>query len=792
MDWNLRGRHWLSVIGLGLLLLSGSLSATDSDTLPATEAPPLFDWQQQSDGRLQLAIPPLASPMLLVTSLPYGVGSNEIGLDRGQLGSRRLVQFERHGEQLLLRQLNTQYRGQSDHAAEVDAVTRAFAQSVLWIGPIQDERVDLTSLVLADWHGIGARLKQRGQGTYTLSGPQSLLLTDAVRAFPNNADVDVQLTFVGAEPGAQLHRVAADPHNLSVRVRYSFIALPEQPMAPRRFHPQSGFFPYQFVDYSKPLSQPMQVQYLPRHRLEKVTPGAARSAVVEPIVYYLDPGTPEPVRSALLDGARWWTEAFEAAGFIDAFRVELLPEDADPQDMRYNLIQWVHRATRGWSYGDSVIDPRSGEILKGHVTLGSLRVRQDHKIFRALTAGWQDRDAALAAAEQAALARLRQLSAHEVGHTLGLAHNFAASASGDKSVMDYPHPDLRLTQDQVDLRQAYQTGLSPWDRFAVAFGYGDYPGPEASSQQALIAQAKQQGLSFISDPDARGVASAHPDAHLWDNGTDPVAQLQSLMALRRHALATLSTEALLPGEANSAFAELLVPVYLLHRYQAEATSKLLGGVEYDYSGTGRSWLAPEWQRAAMSALLTLLEPEALALPERVRQQWVPLSYGSRPTREQFQGRQGVVPDLLGLAEIGSRVVLTPLLNGARLNRMLEQQWLEPELPGPSELLAELSQRLLLASVEDGLDGAIQSRVRSVLIDAQLALYHDAGVAPEVRSLILAQLRSDAEQLDRRARRAESRIGAHYKMLAQVIRDGLDDPSVRMIAEPLPVPPGSPI
>ncbi len=765
------------------LVLSASAHAQDTPFLTLTLS---------QEGQVTLDLPPLETPMLLVTSLPHGVGSNDIGLDRGQLGSRRLVQFERHGNRLLLRELNTAYRAETDNPAERQALTRGFAQSVLWVGQLDQGVADLDALLFSDLHGIAARLQAAEQGRFSLDPSRSLVLADSVKLFPKNADLDLQLTFTSEAPGPYVQQVTPDPTVLSLTVRLSFVALPEVPMTPRRFHPESGFFDYRYQDYAAALSEPMTVRYLPRHRLEKIEPGTAPSRVKQPIVYYLDPGTPEPMRSALLEGANWWQEAFEAAGFIDAFQVALLPEGADPQDIRYNIIQWVHRATRGWSYGDALVDPRSGEILKGHVTLGSLRVRQDHKIFRGLTAGWDDREAAMAAAEAAALARLRQLSAHEVGHTLGLAHNFAASASGDASVLDYPHPNLRLASGKIMLDQAYGSGLSPWDKHAIAFGYGVYEGPEAAVQTELAQQAREAGLRFISDPDARGRGAAHPQAHLWDNGTDPVARLDEILAIRALALAELGPQALLPGEPLSALGDLLVPIYLMPRYQVEAVSRLIGGVNYDYAGHNINAVAPEYQQAALDSLLNVLSPETLALPSALAAQWSPLAYGSEADREQFGSRLGPVPDLIGLAEVASRQVLEQLLDPARVNRLAQQEWLDSELPGPQWLLKTLSDAVLEAESDSGLAGAARARTQAVLVDGYLTLYRDPQATPEVRALVRARMTEDAEQLDRRARRAPDRDAAHFRLLAETLRTGLTDPQVRAIAEPLPLPPGSPI
>lgn len=379
-------------------------------------------YYEESEGELYLEVNRLNQPFILVTSLPQGVGSNDIGLDRGQLGQTRMVQFERQGPYVLLKQLNTQYRANTSDAAEQRAVEEAFADSVLWQGKVIEGKPDLVAindLVLNDLHGVSSVLQQTEQGNYQLDLSRSVILPKGIKSFEKNADVDVQLTFKGDVAGAQVAQVTPDGTLMSVRMRYSFVELPDTDYQPRAYHPMSGYLSDEYRDYATPFNQPLVQRFILRHRLQKVHPGPAPSEVVKPITYYLDPGVPEPIQSALLDGARWWETAFTRAGFINGFKVELLPVDADPQDIRYNMIQWVHRATRGWSYGAALTDPRTGEIIKGQVTLGSLRVRQDYLIAKGLTAGWQDRVAAEKAATALSLARIRQLAAHEVGHTLG-------------------------------------------------------------------------------------------------------------------------------------------------------------------------------------------------------------------------------------------------------------------------------------------------------------------------------------------------------------------------------------
>ncbi|WP_417348421.1 zinc-dependent metalloprotease [Ferrimonas sp.] len=763
------------------LVLALPLRAETDSLLPLT---------LERDGRLLLAEPALDTPMLLLTSLPAGLGSNDVGLDRGQLGQRRMVQFERHGNALVLRQLNPGYRAISASPEEGRAAAEAFAGTILWRGVLKDGKADLTPLLRDDLHGIAARLKHTGQGQYTVEPGLSFIPDHGLKGFPNNSDVDMELSLRGDSPGDQLWQVAADPYRISLRVRFSFMALPEIPMEPVAYHPESGFFDYRFHDYGQPLDRPLVRRWLPRFRLEKITPGPAPSAVVTPIVYYLDNAVPEPMRTALLEGANWWTQAFEEAGYLNAFRVELLPEGADPQDSRYNLIQWVHRATRGWSFGDAVIDPRSGEILKGHVTLGSLRVRQDLLIARGLTSGWSDRAQAGAQSRLFALARLKQLAAHEVGHTLGLAHNFAASATRGGSVMDYPHPRLTLQGETIEISQAYDTGLGEWDKHAILFGYG-----EPQRQGALAAQAREQGLNFIGDPDARGAHSAHPGAHLWDNGEQPAAQLNQLVQIRALALTGLGPQMLLEGEPNSELARALVPLYLLHRYQVEAVATLLGGVDYHYATNEvaeRRWVSGDQQRQALEALWATLTPEFLALPPSLGEQLLPTALGYEPDREYFRSRQGVVADPLGMAEVAARHTLTLMLTPQRLNRMMQQHRENDELPSVAGVVEQLQDRLLLEDLDEEQVAGLRMRVNAVAVDALLTVVHSDHSDPELRALLGRQLLDLQDKLQRRARRSDAMTAGHYRQLAQALKEGLTDPSIRVIDQPLPMPPGSPI
>lgn len=716
-------------------------------------------------GKLYLEISRWNEEFLYVNSLTGGVGSNDIGLDRNQLGQDRIVKFVRSGPRVLLLQPNQRYRAITDNAEERQAVEDAFAQSVLAGFKVEAEEggrvlIDLTPLLMADAHGVVQRLKAARQGQYKVDADRSFIQLEETRNFPKNSEFEVLMTFVGEPQGEWVTSVTPTPEALTVRQHHSFVELPDANYRPRTYDPRSGYFNIEYADYATPISQPLAKRFIQRHRLEKRDPTAALSEPVEPIVYYLDRGVPEPIRSALLEGARWWNEAFEAAGFKDAFRVEMLPEGADPMDVRYNVINWTHRSTRGWSYGSTVTDPRTGEIIKGHVLLGSLRVRQDFLIAQGLVEAYANGDTPDPRLEEMALARLRQLSAHEVGHTLGLAHNFAASYNNRASVMDYPHPYIKLTENkQMDFSEAYDTGIGEWDKRAIIYGYAvlGEGAAEAEALNKLLLENEQQGLLYLSDPDARPAHSAHPYAHLWDNGESPIDEFNRLKAVRTQALQRFGEKNLAPGMPMSELETVLVPLYLMHRYQVDALSKWIGGINYRYAvrGDGGAKVTPVTnfrQRDALAALLTTLTPDFLAFPKRIRELIPPPAYGYNRGREHFPQYTGGAFDPLSAAEVSADHTLSLLLNPQRLARLEEQRSHDPSHLGVGEMLHELWQhtrRQVASGMQEGYRPALARVVERRLVLHLIRLASDKSVHPQVAGAALMTLNDIRNNLNSR-------------------------------------------
>lgn len=753
-----------------------------------------------SKGVIELEVKSLDKEFLYVHSLTTGLGSNDIGIDRGQLGDGVVVKWVKSGNKLLLVQPNLGYRASSDNALERRSVTQAFAQSVLYGFTIKSTKdgvhtIDFTPFLLEDTHGIIEKLKSQKEGTYKIDTSRSALWMERTKSFPKNSEFEAMLTFTGTPTGRNLRSVAPDASSVSVIQHISFVELPDNAYQPRVFHPQSGSFYTSYLDYSAPVYEPIKKRFITRHRLYKKDPNAARSEAVKPIIYYLDNGTPEPIRSALLEGAQWWNQAFEAAGYINAFQVKILPDDADPMDLRYNVIQWVHRSTRGWSYGGSITDPRTGEILKGHVSLGSLRIRQDFMIAQGLLKEpFKNSDVNHDPMMQLALARIRQLSAHEVGHTLGFAHNFAASAQANSSVMDYPHPYVKLVNDTVDISNAYDTGIGDWDKLTVTYSYGNPVGAqtEAAFLKETLDTATQQNFKFITDSDARDASGSHATAHLWDNGMDAVEELERIMDVRRVAMNQFGIHNIRNGEPLSVLEDVFVPVYFLHRYQVEAAIKSIGGMEYEYAtkDTGaiktHSYLIKAAQQQALKAVLKTITPQELAVPDGVRGLFPPRAYGYNRDRESFTSGSGVAFDPIAIATSAVQNTLGMLIEPERFNRIAMAH-----ATGDSQLeLDTVTDMLLATGFKDAkpvnaYEYALSGMIKEQLVLSFIQLHASKVSSTQVKAAALAVL----QQILKESQKSKDPVMKHVFI---VITGYLNHPEIEIPQLKIRVPDGSPI
>ena len=772
----------------------------------------------EAGGRLWLEIPKLDTEVLYSTGLATGLGSNDIGLDRGILTGARIVKFERAGPRVLMVQPNYQFRALTTNAAEARTVRDAFARSVLWGFPIAAATgdrllVDFTEYLVRDGNDMASRLRP---GSYRFDPTRSSIYPPMTLGFPKNTEMEAELTFVrnagaagggpgggrggggGGAGGAFLEgvgSVAATAEAASIRIHHSIVELPDANYKTRRFDPRSGFGSTDYENYAALPGQPMTERLLRRHRLQKKDPSAAVSEPVKPIVYYLDPGAPEPIRSALLDGARWWNQAFEAAGYRDAFRVELLPEGVSPLDIRYNVINWVHRSTRGWSTGGSVTDPRTGEIIKGVVTLGSLRIRQDYMIAEGLLSPYKEGTETPKELTEWGLARIRQLSAHEVGHTLGIGHNYYSSTAGRISVMDYPHPLVTMgTNGALDYSKVYDVGIGAWDKVAITYAYSDFPtgSDEAKTLATILEEGHKKDLWYLSNQDT----DAHPRVDTWSNGTDATAELKRMMAIRKFALSRFGEQAIKRNEPMATIEEVLVPLYLHHRYQVEATTSTVGGIYFTYAmrGDGREPVkaAPAAeQRAALDAVLDTLKPAELALPRELLAKIPPRPSGYGNTRELFPRYTGQMFDAITPAVVASDMTLGFLLSDTRAARLVEQHALDPALPGLEAVIDQLLTSTFGATSASPYEAEIARAVQRVVVERLMTLASTADM-PQVRAIASQKLQQRAQRLSATPS-TNAGASAHAAMLASDIKRFLDRPYTPANRIDAPTaPPGAPI
>ncbi len=770
-------------------------------------------------GRLLLEIPDFERQFLYLTSLATGIGSNDLGLDRGMIGDERIGRFERVGPRVLFLLENPRFRATNGNPALVRSVTESFPVSTMGAFDIvaeEDGRVliDATDYFLTDVMNVRAELKEAGNAGVAVDKARSAIHLPRTKAFPRNTEIEASLTFAIDEPSNDIRRHSPDGRAVTLRQHHSMVALPAAGYRPRRFDPRIGVFPIVFNDYAKPFTDDYETRYIVRHRLIKRNPQAARSEPVTPIVYYMDRAIPEPYRTAFRDGAMWWNEVFEAAGFDNAFRVEDMPEDMDPMDARYHVIQWVHRTEAGSSIGPSFVDPRTGEIIKAAVRMDSHRSLVDHDIYSGVMPATDDEpvrdpflaDPGLAAwlamldpnvsAEEFSMARRRQHSAHEVGHTLGLAHNFIATSYGRASVMDYPAPFIQVTDGQIDLAAAYRNGPGAYDSVAIRYAYTHFsPEQEASGLDGIVRDAARQGIKFITNPD-QASDGAYPEASVWVNGTDMLAELGRVTFVRRTLLDRFDERAVEPGEPMAKLSRRLATVYLHHRYTLDAAIKTVGGMGFRYGLRGdelpvTSVVDAERQRRALDLVLGALEPAELALPERVLQALAPRPFGYATHERAFRSDAGPAFDNLGAARTLATTIVGGLLQRERAHRIATFASRNADHPTLEEVIGRITDRTWGAAPEARYP-ALRRVVERVVVDALITLASDSRASVEARAGAEWGLRRIADLIQAREATVPAEQ-AHRALAWSDIERFLQrrDPGTQR-TDPLAAPPGTPI
>ncbi len=791
---------------------------------------PLY-WDD-SAGAMFLEISRFDSDFLFSTGLSAGLGSNDIGLDRGQGSGGRIVQFQRIGRRVLLVQGNQSFRSSSKNPLERKSVEDSFAKSVLWgftVAGMSGDRVlvDATDFLLRDVHGAGGRLRP---GNYRVDRTRSAFYLPNTKNFPKNTEVEMMLTFVNEATGGtgggggggptqgpagigaigggggagfggglfsgSVGSVTPSPDAVTLREHVSLVELPDGNYQPRADDSRAGYGSLSFLDYSTPIGEPMQFRYLRRHRLQKKDPAAAMSEPVKPIQYWVDSGAPEDVKKALVEGASWWNQAFEAAGFRNAFKVDILPEGADPMDIRYNMINWVHRSTRGWSSGGSVSDPRTGEIIKATVTLGSLRDRQDYMIFEGLLSPYVNGDERPAILYETALARIRQLSAHEVGHTLGLGHNYYDSSKGWISVMDYPVALAELQADgRIDLSKAYHQNIGEWDKVAINYGYREFPnrGNDEAALTTILNNAWTADYRYYTNQDI----DIHPKADQWTNGANQTDELTRLMKVRRAALDRIGTNTIRNGVPTVMIEEPLVPIYMYHRYAVESTASSIGGQDFVYAMRGDNrtpveWVKGEMQRKAIDALTATLKPSELTIPKRILDLIPPRPPGFGMHRELFPRTTGEGFDPVNPAAIAADVTIGFMLQPDRAARMVAQYAVDQTLPGLGEVIDKLVRATFDATTSGTYEAEVRRATERVLVDRVMWLASSAQNG-QVRAVASFKLQRLTARMRAEAGRTESDLAAHT-LLAADIKRFLERPAAdqQKVMPTSPAPPGAPI
>jgi hypothetical protein len=361
--------------------------------------------------------------------------------------------------------------------------------------------------------------------------------------------------------------------------------------------------------------------------------------------------------------------------------------------------------------------------------------------------------------------------------------------------MDYPHPWIKAREGQLDFTDAYTVGIGDWDKVTVTYSYGEFQGDEETALRSLLDKAFEQGHRYITDADARPAGSSNIHAHLWDNGNDIVAELENVLEVRRIGIEKFSPGNIRIGEPYSVLEDVFVPLYFYHRYQTEAVSKLIGGMDYSYALRGGpekivGTLAPDEQRRALQALIQTVDAEKLAIPEDKMKLFPPRAFGYPRSRESFKSELGPAFDPFGAAATASNMTFGFLLHPERAARLVSQKSMDNDQLGLSEMIAELIEHTFEKDHKNPYHSEVQNHINEQLLESLYDLAADSGNYKGVRAIAAMHLEGLASHLGKKEGSADQK--ALNRFISKEIENFLKNPQKRQVRKAPKIPDGSPI